>query len=410
VHPVIDATLDRELSTLVVRPTSSLEKADFLELAELADPWIAETGGLAGLVIDAPSFPGWDGLGAMAAHFRFVQEHQRHVGRIALVTNSSLGNVAERLASHFVAAEIRHFPAGELAAAKAWVAVHAGTQRRHAQDFTPMNARIPQLIDQLPELCVFVRTLARQIDSGELQDGDRLVRRIHDFYTPARMEAIEIVAPGWQSMASHADGATLSHITQALIALQQLPEYRQASPRLQALMEWIVLYHDVGKQVIEGQRDALHAFRSATIAALALPRMGFATSETYRAELDSWTRLVLGASTAAPDGKGSVQDNRELPAIIRGSERLFDDASGGALVVQAVLLHQSLNVVPEWPNPGSLTDAELPLFIRPALLPLLEALMLVDSDAWQIFDPVSKAKFRQSTLAVFASVRRQVGA
>jgi hypothetical protein len=275
---------------------------------------------------------------------------------------------------------------------------------------TTMNARIPQLMDQLPELFDFVRSLARQIESGELQDGNMLAGRIHDFYIPARMEAIEIVAPGWQRMAAYADGATLNHITQAMIALQHLPEYRQASSRLQTLMEWIVLYHDVGKQVIDGQRDTLHAFRSATIAALALPGVGFPTCENFPAELDSWTRLVLGASTVAPDGKGSVQDNRELPAIIRGSERLFDDASGGALVIQAVLLHQSLNVVPEWPNPGSLTDAELPLCIRPALLPLLEALMLVDSDAWQIFDPVSKAKFRKSTLAVFASVRRLLAA
>ena len=76
--------------------------------------------------------------------------------------------------------------------------------------------------------------------------------------------------------------------------------------------------------------------------------------------------------------------------------------------MQAVLLHQSLNVVPEWPNPGSLTEAELSLCIRPTLLPLLEAMMLVDSDAWQLFDPASKAKFRKGTLAVFADVRRRM--
>ena len=48
--------------------------------------------------------------------------------------------------------------------------------------------------------------------------------------------------------------------------------------------------------------------------------------------------------------------------------------------------------------------------MRPALLPLLEALMLVDSDAWQLFDPTSKARFRQSTLTVFVTVRRLVEA
>ncbi len=72
-----------------------------------------------------------------------------------------------------------------------------------------------------------------------------------------------------------------------------------------------------------------------------------------------------------------------------------------------MLLHQSLNVVPEWPNPGSLAEADLAPCIRPAL-PLLEAMMLVYSDAWQLLDPASKARFRQSTLAVFANVRQQM--
>jgi hypothetical protein len=271
-----------------------------------------------------------------------------------------------------------------------------------------MTATIPCLDDHLPELCDFVRTLARQIEAGDLQDGDQLVLRIRDFYTVDRMQAIEVVAPGWQDMAAHAERATLNHITQALIALQCLPEYRQAGRHLQALMEWTVLYHDLGKQVIAGQRDALHAFRSAAMAARTLPKVGFPTSDAYAAGLDPWTRLVVGASVSSPDGKGLIQDNRLLPEILQGIDQLFGAGTGAALIVQAVLLHQSLNVVPEWPNPGSLTDAELPICIRPALLPLLEAMMLVDSDAWQLFDRASKAKFRDSTLAVFADVRRRV--
>jgi hypothetical protein len=173
------------------------------------------------------------------------------------------------------------------------------------------------------------------------------------------------------------------------------------------MMEWIVLYHDLGKQVIAGQRDALHAFRSAVMAARTLPKVGFAVSEAYAAAIDPWARRVLGASVPAPDGKGSIQDNRALPEILSGIDGLFGTDAAAALIVQAVLLHQSLNVVPEWPNPGSLTEAEQTRCIRPALLPLLEAMMLVDSDAWQLFDPGSKAKFRSSTLAVFADLRRR---
>ncbi len=271
-----------------------------------------------------------------------------------------------------------------------------------------MPAPIPSLEDYLPELFDFVRTLARRIDAGELQDGDALHRCFREFYTPERMQAIETVAPGWQAMAAYADRATLHHITEVLIALQRLPEYRQASREQQALLEWIVLYHDLGKQVIGGQRDALHAFRSATMAARTLPHVGFPARDAYPTGLEHWTQRVLSASVAAPDGKGSIPDNRALPKILQGLDQLFDAGSPASLIVQAVLLHQSLNVVPEWPNPCSLTDEERPLCIRPTLLPLLEAMMLVDSDAWQLFDPASKLKFRQSTLAVFASVRQQV--
>jgi hypothetical protein len=271
-----------------------------------------------------------------------------------------------------------------------------------------MTTAIPQLNERLPELFDFVRTLARQIETAELRDGDELLRRLRDFYTVERMHGIEAVAPGWQAMAALADGATRNHITQVLVALQLLPEYRQASRELQSLLEWTVLYHDLGKQVIAGQRDSLHAFRSATMAARTLPTVGFSTSNEYATALDPWTRLVLSASVPSPDGKGPIQDNRVLPEILQGIDQLFGRGSAAALIVQAILLHQSLNVVPEWPNPGSLTDAEIPRCIRPELLPLLEAMMLVDSDAWQLFEPESKARYRSSTLQVFAMVRQLV--
>jgi SpoIIAA-like len=118
---MIEHTLDAANSILHVRPKSALEQADFVELAKTVDPYIAETGDLAGLIIEAPGFPGWESLGAMAAHFRFVRDHHKRIRKVGLVTDSALGNVAKRLASHFVSAEIRHFAAGELEAAKQWV-------------------------------------------------------------------------------------------------------------------------------------------------------------------------------------------------------------------------------------------------------------------------------------------------
>ena len=118
---MIEHTIDTAHSILYVRPKSSLAQDDFVQLAKTVDPYIEETGDLAGLIIEVSTFPGWESLGAMAAHFRFVRDHHKHIKKIGLVTDSALGNVAQYLASHFVAAEIRHFSAGELEAAKQWV-------------------------------------------------------------------------------------------------------------------------------------------------------------------------------------------------------------------------------------------------------------------------------------------------
>lgn len=118
---MIDIDLDATTSVVVVRPSGHFEKSDFGQLAEVVDPQIEATGDLAGVIIDAPTFPGWDGLGALVSHIRFVRDHQKHVKKIALVTGSPLGDVAEHLGAHFVSAEIRHFPAGEVDAAQAWI-------------------------------------------------------------------------------------------------------------------------------------------------------------------------------------------------------------------------------------------------------------------------------------------------
>jgi len=112
---------DSANSILLVKPESALEKNDFVQLAQAVDPQIEESGDLAGLIISAPAFPGWDSFGALVTHFRFVRDHHKHVKKIAVVTDSHLADVAEHLGSHFVSAEIQHFPAGQVEQARQWI-------------------------------------------------------------------------------------------------------------------------------------------------------------------------------------------------------------------------------------------------------------------------------------------------
>ena len=113
--------LDRGLGLLFLEPEGALSADDFAALTRTIDPYLEQQGKLTGLMIEAPAFPGWKDFSALLSHLRFVRDHHKHIKKIGVVTDSALGKVAEQLASHFVSAEIRHFAAGQLEAAKQWI-------------------------------------------------------------------------------------------------------------------------------------------------------------------------------------------------------------------------------------------------------------------------------------------------
>jgi hypothetical protein len=122
---MIEHNLDTTHSILYVRPKTSLEQDDFLQIAKTVDPYIEESGILSGLIIEAPEFAGWNNFGAVVAHFRFVREHHKHIKRVGLVTDSTMGDIAAHLAAHFVSAKIKHFAGNDLETAKKWILVRS---------------------------------------------------------------------------------------------------------------------------------------------------------------------------------------------------------------------------------------------------------------------------------------------
>ena len=108
---------------LVIRPEGSLEASDFERIAREVDPYIEANGKLHGVMIDAKSFPGWKDFAAFVAHLRFVKDHHRRIEKIAAVSDSSFLSIAPSIASHFVQAEVRHFPHSQMEEALAWLRV-----------------------------------------------------------------------------------------------------------------------------------------------------------------------------------------------------------------------------------------------------------------------------------------------
>ncbi|AWF83418.1 STAS/SEC14 domain-containing protein [Microbulbifer sp. A4B17] len=106
---------------LEVSPVGKLTAEDFQLLAAQIDPIIRKQGRIVGLLVNATDFVGWESLVAMISHFRFIRDHQRHIRRIAVISDSPILRFMPSLACHFISAEVRPFPVGESAQALEWL-------------------------------------------------------------------------------------------------------------------------------------------------------------------------------------------------------------------------------------------------------------------------------------------------
>ena len=119
---MLSVDIDEVNGIAILEPDGALSKGDFELAANVIDPYIEKTGQLHGLIIHTKSFPGWDSFAALSSHLRFVKDHHKKISRVAISTDSVVGNFAKAVAGHFVNAEIKLFSFQELEQARNWVA------------------------------------------------------------------------------------------------------------------------------------------------------------------------------------------------------------------------------------------------------------------------------------------------
>ena len=57
----------------------------------------------------------------LKVQLKFVRDHHRKVARVAFATDSPVGPIAEKMAPHFVNAEVKQYAFSEYEIAKSWV-------------------------------------------------------------------------------------------------------------------------------------------------------------------------------------------------------------------------------------------------------------------------------------------------
>jgi len=120
-QPSVTFRMVPERGVLVVEPHAKLQVEDFDALDATADTWIESSEhSLRGLVVHARQFPGWENLGSLLRHLRFVRDHHRKIRRVALAVDGTIAEFTPALVDHFVHAELKQFGADDLEAAVVW--------------------------------------------------------------------------------------------------------------------------------------------------------------------------------------------------------------------------------------------------------------------------------------------------
>jgi hypothetical protein len=117
---------------LILTPTTPLESRDFEKLTQEIDPYIEANGKLHGLMIVVASFPGWKDFASFVAHLKFIKNHHQKIQKIAVVSDSNILSIAPKFASHFVQANIRHFPHSQREDALCWLIGHEIARKNFA--------------------------------------------------------------------------------------------------------------------------------------------------------------------------------------------------------------------------------------------------------------------------------------
>lgn len=105
----------------VIEPQGPLTRDDFAAIARQVDPIIENGGRLDGLIIKTRSFPGWEGVGDVIEHFRFVRNHHQAISKIAIVTDAKLARIFPTIVQHFVEAEVKQFEYDDYDKAVDWI-------------------------------------------------------------------------------------------------------------------------------------------------------------------------------------------------------------------------------------------------------------------------------------------------
>jgi hypothetical protein len=99
----------------------ALSEDDFEAVGKAIGNYLEGHDRLRGILIHSRRFPGWQGIGALFAHLKFVSSVHDKIDKLAVVTSSPLGSLADHVLDPLMLAKVRKFDYDQRDQAMAWL-------------------------------------------------------------------------------------------------------------------------------------------------------------------------------------------------------------------------------------------------------------------------------------------------
>ncbi|MEO8778295.1 MAG: STAS/SEC14 domain-containing protein [Rhodanobacter sp.] len=119
----ITIKLDADVGVLVLEPVADkpLSEDDFEAVGKTIGNYLKDHEQLRGILIHSRKFPGWQSIGALFAHLKFVNTLHDKISKVALVTDSPIGTFADHVLDPLMLAKVRKFAYDEGEEAMSWL-------------------------------------------------------------------------------------------------------------------------------------------------------------------------------------------------------------------------------------------------------------------------------------------------
>ena len=119
----IDIRMDDDVGVLMLEPAAdkALSEDDFEAVGKAVGNYLEDHDRLRGILIHSRKFPGWQSVGALFAHLKFVNTVHDKISKVALVTDSPIGTFADHVLDPLMLAKVRKFSYDERDEAMSWL-------------------------------------------------------------------------------------------------------------------------------------------------------------------------------------------------------------------------------------------------------------------------------------------------